>query len=638
MDSVQPTSVRSARIAPVYNLPLAVLLIVLTFVVYWPALRGDFVIDDAANVTKAELRSLQGLGRIWCELGVTQQYYPVLYTGFWLEHCLWGDSTIGYHLANVVQHLVAAGLLILIVRRLSLPGAWLAGFLFALHPVSVESVAWIAEQKNTLSTVFFLASALVYFDFAETRKRSAYCLALAFFVLALLSKTVTATLPAALLVVIWWQRGRLDVRRDFLPLLPWFVIGATVGLFSAWVEHRFVGAQGEDFSLNFLERTLVAGRAVWFYLGKLVWPADLMFMYPRWTIDAGVWWQFLFPLGVIGLIVAALVVARRHPGPLASLLLFCGLLFPTAGFLNIYWFKISYVADHFAYLASIAVIVPTAGLLTSTFHRMRSGAWFGPTFNATLVISLGILSWQRSHIYRDHKTLCEHTLTQNPEAWMMHNNLGFILGEQFNQIPEAIEHFKTAVRLKPNFADAHFNLGRGWERMPNHLQEALSEYRESVRLQPNDVESQFRLGCVLGNLNQVAEAMKCFQAAVVLRPDHAEAHFNLALALGEISRDVGEIIAHLAAAIRAKPDYVDAYYLLGNTLAGNGRLPEAVEAYRAALRFAPDFVEGHFNLGCVLTDLQHPAEALAEFETVLRLQPGFEAARDMRTKLISAKQ
>lgn len=611
------------------------LLVVLTLCAYWPALRGGFIIDDTVNVTKAELRSLPGLARIWFELGVTQQYYPVLYTGFWLEHRLWGDSTIGYHLTNVLQHLLAAGLLILIVRKLSLPGAWLAGFLFALHPVCVESVAWIAEQKNTLSTVLFLGSTFVYLRFGETRKKPAYCLALALFVLALLTKTVTATLPAALLVVIWWQRGRLDVRRDVLPLLPWFVIGATAGLFSAWVEHRFVGAQGEDFALTLLERTLIAGRGIWFYLGKLVWPVDLMFMYPRWTIDTGIGWQFLFPLSAIGLIVAALLFARRQRGPLASLLLFCGLLFPTMGFFDIYWFKISYVADHFAYLPSIALIVPMATILASRFQRLQRPVWQGLILGAALVIPLGVLSWQRSQLYRDHKTLCERTLAQNPDAWMMHNNLGFILGEQYNQIPEAIEHFKTAVRLKPNFADAHFNLGRGWERTQNRLPDAIAEYQEAVRLQPRDFESQFRLGCVLGNVNRLPEAIVHFRVALALSPDHAEAHFNLAMAIGETSHNVGEIIAHLEAAVRENPNYVDAHYLLGNTLAGNGRLAEAVAPYRTALRLAPDFVEAHFNLGCVLTDLQRPVEALAEFETVLQLQPTFEAARQMRDKLLS---
>src|SRR5215467_4647730 len=187
---------------------LAVLLAGAILFAYLPALQGSFLWDDEAHVTRPDLRSLRGLGRIWFDVGATQQYYPLLHSAFWFEHRLWGDATVGYHIVTVLLHAFAVCLLLQVLRRLKVPGAALAAAIFALHPVHVESVAWIAEQKNTLSAVFYLMAMLAYLRFDEERDMPSYSLASTFFGLALLTKTVTATLPAALLVIFWWRRGR----------------------------------------------------------------------------------------------------------------------------------------------------------------------------------------------------------------------------------------------------------------------------------------------------------------------------------------------------------------------------------------------------------------------------------------------
>jgi protein O-mannosyl-transferase len=248
---------------------------------YLPALKGGLLWDDDAHVTKPVLQSLNGLWHIWFDLSATQQYYPLLHTAFWLEHRLWGDTAFGYHLINVLLHVTAAILVVLVVKRLSLPGAWLAGYVFALHPVCVETVAWISEQKTTLSAVFYLAALLAYLHFHQTRRRTHYLAALALFVLALLSKTVTATLPAALLVILWWREERLTWKHDIAPLLPWFPVGAAAGLVTAWVERHYIHADGASFALTLGERCLLAGRVIWFYLEKVLCPINLMFTYPR---------------------------------------------------------------------------------------------------------------------------------------------------------------------------------------------------------------------------------------------------------------------------------------------------------------------------------------------------------------------
>src|ERR1700679_623430 len=274
-------------------------LLFVTLIAYIPALNGGLLWDDEGHVTSPDLQSLHGLWRIWFEFGSTQQYYPLLHSAFWIEHRLWGDTVLGYHLVSVLLHALSACLGGAIVRYLRLPGAWLAGFLFALHPVCVEAVAWISEQKSTLSGAFYLAALLCYLHFDRSRRGWQYFLALALFVLALLSKTVAATLPAALLVLLWWRRGRLDWKRDVRLLLPWFALSVAAAAVTEYVEQNFLGARGPEFALTLAQRCLVASRAIWFYLGKLIWPVNLTFIYPRWKVDQTVWWQYLFPLGLL---------------------------------------------------------------------------------------------------------------------------------------------------------------------------------------------------------------------------------------------------------------------------------------------------------------------------------------------------
>ncbi len=287
-------------------------------IAYIPSLHGTRLWDDVAHITRPELQSPGGLWRIWFHLGATQQYYPLLHSAFWIEHRLWGDKMIGYHLVNITLHALSACLVVVIVRRVGLPGAWLSGFLFALHPVGAEAVAWISEQKSTLSTVFYLAAGLTYLSFDRTRRASSYWAAFFLFILALLSKSVTATLPAAILLILWFRRGRLSWKLDVLPLVPWLAVGMGSGLFTAYVENTYIGAHGGAFSLTLLQRLLLAGRVIWFYLLKLAYPSNLIFVYPHWTINPSVWWQYLFPAGVLIAGAALFALSRRIRGPLAN--------------------------------------------------------------------------------------------------------------------------------------------------------------------------------------------------------------------------------------------------------------------------------------------------------------------------------
>ena len=354
---------------------LFAVLLAATLAAYLPAWNGGRLWDDDQHLTAPALQSLDGLRRIWLTVDATPQYYPLVHSAFWLEHRLWGDSTLGYHLVSIALHAVAAFLAGLILRRLAVPGAWIAAAVFALHPVHVESVAWMTELKNTLSGVFFLGAALAWLRFDESRRAADHAAMTGLFVLALLSKTVTAMLPAVLLIVAWWKRGTIDLRRDAAPLAPIVALGAGAGVLTAWVERTaIIGPHAGDFAFSFVERCLIAGRAAWFYLGKLAWPVPLVFIYPRWEVSEAAWWQYLYPAALVACLATLWGLRRRSRAPLAALLAFCAALFPALGFVNVYPFRFSLVADHFQYLASLPIIALGAAGLARLGTRLVRGA------------------------------------------------------------------------------------------------------------------------------------------------------------------------------------------------------------------------------------------------------------------------
>jgi protein O-mannosyl-transferase len=612
---------------------------------YWPALKGGFVWDDDSHVTRADLRSIQGLVRIWTEPGATQQYYPVLHSAFWVEHRLWGDSPLGYHLANVLLHLAACLLLYRLLRRLAVPGALLAASVFAVHPVCVETVAWISEQKNTLSTVFYMGAALAYIDFDERRERGRYAMATGLFILALLSKSVTASLPAALLVVFWWKRGRLSWGRDVAPLAPWFCLSAAAAVVTPWVESKFVGASGSAFSLSPVERLLVAGRAVWFYLGKILWPTDLVFIYPRWTVDARAGWQFVFPAAAALALAALFMLRNRWRGPLAAALLFAGTLFPALGFVNVYPFVFSFVADHFQYLAAaIMISALCAGLSLAACRLSQGGMNVARAAAAGLVVALAGLTWRQCGNYSNIETFYRSILEKNPSSWLAHDNLGVVLVHR-GQIDEAVGHYREAIRLNPDYPEAYNNYGNvlaqtrhwveagdayagalrarpsfvaaeiNWGNAMNdagQFREAELHFRNALRQRRNDPSAHYGLANALANSGHLADAVAEYQETLKLQPDSPEAHANLGLALaGEGLWD--QAISQIAEAIRIRPGYSEAHAYDGLALAGAGRLEEAVAEYRESLRINPQNADVHYQLGLTLRRLGRPSEADAEF-------------------------
>jgi protein O-mannosyl-transferase len=594
-----------------------------TFLVYRPALDGATLWDDEGHITKPELQSVSGLYRIWFELGATQQYYPLLHSAFWIEHKLWGDDPRGYHVVNVLWHMLSVVLLYLILARLKIPGALLAAAIFAVHPVMVESVAWISEQKNTLSAVFYLSAMLVYLRFDESRQLSQYLVALVLFTLGLLTKTVIATLPAALLVIFWWQRGALSWKRDVLPLAPFLLLGAVGGLTTAWVERTLIGAEGADFALSLLQRGLLAGRVIWFYLGKLIWPANLTFIYPRWTIDPTQAWQWMFPIAAVGVTVGLWLGRKRWRGPLAGWLLFVGTLFPVLGFLNVFPFIFSFVADHFQYLASVAMIVlAAAGIATAASRLSPVGQYAIAGVCVAAVGMLAVLSFRQTYIYVDKVTLYQATLGRNPDCWMAHNNLGEVFSK--TNPPQAIAHYEAALRLRPDYPQAHNNLGFEFTRI-GRAAEAIEHIEEAIRLRPDFVDANLNLAIALQRVGRTDEAIAALRRFLVAHPDNAEARSNLGNMLIEAGR-VPEGIAEFQFALRQKPDEPLILNSLGIALMFAGRAAEAIEPLQRAVSIKPDYFQARNSLGLALASVNRLSPAREQFASALQINPNYANA------------
>jgi tetratricopeptide (TPR) repeat protein len=632
------------------------IIVLLTLLAYIPAMRGGYIWDDNAHITdNAALRSSDGLAKIWFDPKVLPQYYPLVHTTFWVEYHVWQLHPFGYHLVNVLLHAFNAILLLLVLRYLRVPGAWLAAAFFALHPVHVESVAWITERKNVLSGFFYLSSALAYFRFANVtgdladtslssdidpltstkggRSWGLYAFSLFLFVCALLSKTVTCSLPAAILLVLWWKQARI-YWRDILTLIPYFVVGALFGLTTVWLEKYQVGAYGAEWALSFLDRCLVAGRALWFYAGKLLWPHNLTFIYPRWLIDAGVWWQYLFPAAALAVISIVWVIRRRMgKGPFVAVAFFAGTLLPALGFFDVYPMRFSFVADHFQYLASIGLIALAAASMTAFFERLGPRqSTIGFVVCMAVVFAFGVLVWKQSTIYGDAETVYRDTISKNPHAWMAHYNLGVLLVNR-GRSDEVMGHFSEALRLQPDDADAHYNLGVALEKQ-GRLEEAMAHFSEAVRLRPDYADAHYSMAVILARQSKFEEAISHYSQALRVNPNYAEAHNNLGVALFSLGK-LDKAIEHYRTALKLDPNFGKAHNNLGNALIQKGKLDEAIAHYSRALEIRAPYPEAHNNLGVALAQQGKIDAAIVQFEKALQLKPDYAQAR---TNLVLARE
>lgn len=634
---VPPRPVRRAPVPPpAPRMPVVaaiVSIVVATSVAYLPSLTGGFIFDDGYALTNnLNVKAPDGLFRIWNIIG-SRDPWPVTDTSFWLEWRLWGMHPTGYRVTNLILHIVAALLIWRILLRVSIPGAWLAALLFAVHPVNVESVAWIAQRKGLLAMVFFLLSILWYAK-AETpsssRHRDAlaparhwYWSSLAAFVLAMLSKGSVAMLPLILLGLVAWLRPL--TRRDVARTIPFFLVTAVLVAVNIWVQSS--SARSEIRHAGFGERLLGAAAVVWFYLYKAILPVDLAFIYPQWHIDVDRGWWYLPLLAATALTGVLWHFRRRWSRPvLFAWGYFCVALAPVMGFTDVHFMQYTLVADHYQHLALIGVLALVAGAWAQWQRRVEGPARHLPAACAVIVGGVcTLLTWQQSRLYADGITLFQATVRENPDSWLVHNNLGVALAEA-GRLQEAIDHYEQAVKLNADYAEAQVNMGHALYDS-GRFPEAIERYEQVLRLHPDIADAHNNLGAALQATGRLEEAIEQYSDALRLKPAFPEAHNNLGRALLESGR-LADAIAHFEQALRLNPDFAQAHDSLGDALAQTGRLQDAVDQYEHELRLTPESAATENKLGSVLGRTGRLAEATAHIERALRLEPDYPQAHN----------
>jgi hypothetical protein len=499
------------------------LIVLLTLVTYLPALRNGFIWDDDAHLTaNAAMTAPNGLRLIWSSLSVSR-YYPLTLTTFWAQRQLWGLHPFPYHAVNILLHAASAVLLLLLLRQLKVRGAWVAAAIWAVHPVNVESVAWITELKNMQSGLLYFLSLLFWLRFRTRSKAGWYWLALLCFTGALLSKPSTVVLPAVLLLIAWWREERWR-RADVARFIPFVVVALGMSVLAIVEQRGQILRSGEPaWSPPITQRLALAGCDVWFYMGKLLWPLNLIFVYPRWEIAKAGPIAFLPLLGVVG-IACALWAYRGRAAARASafgLGYFVIALLPVLGFVNVFYFRFSFVADHFQYLASIGLIA-LAVLAGASVLRQRATR---VVLAGAVIAALGIVSWQRCGAFYDEETVWRDTLAKNPRCWLACNNLGLVL-ERASNVRDAISLWELAQTIKPDYVEAHNNLGIVLAQQ-GKIQDAIGHWQQALRIEPDCAQCHNNLGYALSQVGRIDEAKVQFKEALRIRPDYPEARIGL---------------------------------------------------------------------------------------------------------------
>jgi protein O-mannosyl-transferase len=626
------------------------LLVVAVVFAYQPAWHAGFIWDDDAYVTQNPLLSApDGLKRIWFSLDSPSQYFPLTYTTFRLERLLWGLDPAGYHWVNILLHAVNALLVWRLLKRLSVPGAWLAAAIFALHPVQVESVAWITERKNVLSLLFSLLALLAWMEFVEERPKPGwrfYFLSLIFYLLALCGKTTACTLPAALLLILWLKKQPVS-RFRLAQIIPFLVLGAGMGLVTIWWERYHQGTQGALFSYGPAERVLIASRAVWFYLGKLAWPVNLTFSYPRWTANPANPLAYGWLAAGAGL-GAAIYFTRRFAGRGVEVaaLFYVATLSPMLGLVMLYTFQYASVADHYQYVASIGPIaLAAAGISTALGRFGTKKPFLEPALCIVLLAALCVLTWRQCGMYADIDTLWRVTMAKNPDSWLAHNNLGKDL-LRAGQVDEAIAHFQKAVNIEPKNSSAQVNLGIALFQK-GRVDEAIAQFQNilETETEPNTVGVHYILATALLKNGQADEAIIQYQKAIEIHPDFARARYDLATVLlqkGRVDEAInqyqkvleihpdpdkahnilGNELLQKTLELRVQPDVAGVRDKLGNALLQKGRVEEAMIQFQMVLEIRPDDADAQINLGIALFKKGRVDEAVARFQKALEISPG----------------
>jgi len=580
---------------------LGAILVGAVILVYTPVWYAGFIWDDDIHLT-ANPYIVGPLGMLDIWTSSLWQPFALVISAFRVEHALWGLAPLPYHLVNVAEQATCGVLLWQVLRNLQIPGAWLGAALWVLHPVQVESVAWISEMKNTQSGLFYLLTILCFLRWLKTKDLGRqdglgwnYAWALLFAALAMTSKSSTMVLPIVLVLCAWWMEGRWHWRQLVwvAPLFLISVLACTVTLWpptpdpSAMVDHRW--------DRTWPEKVAATGDVIWFYLGKLLWPHPLITIYPRWQIDASQWVSYLPLLAVFIAIFGLWLKRETWSRPwFFAFAYFLVVLSPFLGLIDQSFWRYSFVEDHLQYLAGMGPLaLAGAGLVRIADFVIPGRLWLQSTLGAGVLLILGLLSWQRTWAYESEETLWTNTLARNPNCWMGHNNLGNILFQK-GQVDEAMAQYQEALEINPNLAVAHNNLGGALFQKGN-LEEAMAQFQKALEINPNYADAYKNLGNALFQKGQVNDAMTQYLKALEINPNYADVHNNLGHALF-MKGQVDEALAQFQKALEIDPNYADAHNSLGIALSKKGRLDDAIAQFQDALRLKPDYTAAQNNL------------------------------------------
>lgn len=607
-------------------------LVLIVAIFYFPATWAGFVWDDLIITSLRSISDWEGIFQIWfdpksayLQTDVAENHYwPIIYTTLWIEHKLWGFSPTGYHVVNILLHIANTALLWRLLARLSVPGAWFAAAVFAVHPVHAEPVAWVMGRKDLLSALFYLAAVSMWLRHLESPRRRLYGAAFLLFAAAMLSKSVAITLPVALLIILWWKRGRV-AREDAIRVLPFFLLASVVGGADLW----FYKSQGlGSFDYSMAERALLAARSLWFYIGKLIWPVGLAGIYPLWEVRVSDPLGWLCVAATAAAVAAGLWMLRRRVGrgPLACFLFFGVTLLPTLGFIDYHHMTYSFVADRYQYLASIGIIVLfSAGAARATDglgSRIRKP---GKAAAAAALVLLGSLAWAQAGVYKDELTFFNHVISLNPRARGAHYNAGLELSRQ-GRFKDAEEYFRRSLEMYPRDKQALHNLGEVL-RVQGKYEESLGAYRSAADIDPGNSKTFLGMGNVLFELGRYPEALLIMERTLALGVDPSMVpalRYVMGQALLKMGRDEeAEIQFDLGvkSSLAINPRDAKAFMNRAEVLRGQKRCEEALGLYLLALETDPGHASAHAGMGDCLYRLGRYREAISSLERAVSLLP-----------------
>ena len=604
-------------------------ILLLVVIVYLPVLHAGFIWDDDAHLTENRfVVGPGGLRAIWTSSAAT--YYPLVLTSFWIQHAIWGLHPMPYHVLNILMHAFCAMLLRRVLLRLTLApaSAWMGAAIWALHPVQTESAAWITELKNTQSGVFYLLALLFFLKWRNSRHRILYALFLLCAALALLSKTSTVMLPVIAVLCAWWLDNRWDWK-TVKAVSPLVLLSAIAGGWTIWEQKFHSGATGLEWTQRFLERLIVAGDSVWFYLGKLVWPYPLSFIYPRWNVSLQELVSFIPAVGVAAALFALWWFRNGIVRPVFfAVAYFVVSLFPVLDLFDIYFFRYSFVGDHFQYLAAMGPLALLGAVLGAAFVSSRKLPAY--IVSGTVIALLLVLTSQHAEAFHDNETLWRDTIAKNPDAWLAHNNLATIFMERGETASAAVE-LETTVRLQPNDAEGHANLANIFFES-GRFEEAAREFQLALEGEPGYARIHDYLGVSLMESGRLDEGIAHMQRAIQIDPSNATSREHLGLGLWRQGK-IEEAMGQFQEGVRIDPTGTAPRMRYGTALLVLERYGDATTQFTEIIKSAPEFEPAHKFFGIALAGLHQTDEAVHQLEEALRLEPADREAKEKLDEL-----